>query len=216
MNNVNTPANLAQQLCPVKSSPQSSRREDLHSMIHHKISTSKGRIILFNREVMCSNAYGVSSSNRVLTPGLLLKRHDKVWECLRHTLGLSLAQSEVTMRLLRLWAYYGTVYSKERQITGEPGCSKATFWRTVKLLQELGLLRICNRYLLRPHAQISNLYLLHKLIVVIARYLAEHGTQFREKWLKPYLLLPGNVFWLRALAARRVTVPDGEGVLISR
>jgi hypothetical protein len=43
--------------------------------------------------------------------------------------------------------------------------------------------------------QISNLYLLHKLLLVIARYLAEHGVQFFEKWLRPYLSMPGRSFW---------------------
>ena len=114
------------------------------------------------------------------------------------------------MRLLRLWAYYGQVYPKESQITEDPGCSKTTFWRTIRLLQDEGLVHVINRYVVRPHAQISNLYRLDRLILVIARYLAEHGTQFYQDWLRPYLSLPGATFWTLAFSADRVRVPLGR------
>jgi len=126
---------------------------------------------------------------------LLLKKYDQIRDCLVDYAELTTAQREVTLRLLRLWAYYGYVYPKESTITSEPGCSKATFWRTIRLLEELGLVRVINRYVIRPHAQISNLYRFDKLLLVIARYLAEHGQAFQEKWLEPYLRLPGRVFW---------------------
>ncbi|GAI35243.1 unnamed protein product, partial [marine sediment metagenome] len=71
---------------------------------------------------------------------------------------LTTAEREVTLRLLRFWAYYGNVYPKASTVAAEPGCSKATFWRTIALLERLGLMRRINRYVIRPHAQISNLY----------------------------------------------------------
>jgi len=160
---------------------------------------------------MSLNHYGVSSSNRVLTPGLLLKKFDYIRDYLQYTLGLPTAQRAVILRLLPLWAYYGSVYPKETQITKLPGCSKATFWRTIKVLESIGLIRVVNRYLMRPQAQISNLYLLHNLIVVIARYLAEHGQNFKEKWIRPFLIMPGSQFWPQLVTMElKLPLPAGE------
>lgn len=165
------------------------------SMIHHSnylpYILRGSRNILFDR----TSYYGVSSSYRVLSPQLLLKKFDAVRDCLQYTLGLSLGQREVTLRMLRLWAYYGKVYPNEALITSEPGCSKATFWRTIRLLQDMGLIHIINRYLTPYRRQISNLYRLDKLVLLLARYLAEHGQRFCEKWIEPYLLMPGSQFW---------------------
>ena len=63
------------------------------------------------------------------------------------------------------------------------------------MLQDMNLLKVVRRFLIRAEAQISNLYLLDNLLIVIARYLAEHGTGFLEKWLQPYLTMPGLKFW---------------------
>lgn len=165
------------------------------SMIHHNTSLSCNKRIVYYRGSTLSTPYGVSSSRRVLSRELLLKRFDRVRDCLQHTVGLSTAQREVALRLLRYWAYYGNVYVKEAQVTAEPGCSKVTYWRTVKVLKIRGLLTVINRYLVRPHAQISNLYRFDRLLLIIARYLAEHGAAFTEKWLRPYLRVPGASFW---------------------
>ena len=167
----------------------------LNSMIHHKETYLPKMIILsknFNYKAM---PYGVSRTYRILSPQLLLKKFDQVRDCLDELVGLSVAQREVVLRLLRFWAYYGQVYTKERTITELPGCSKATYWRTIRLLRELGLIRVVNCYLIRPHAQISNLYRFDRLLLLLARYLAEHGTKFLEKWLAPMLSLPGSFFW---------------------
>lgn len=165
------------------------------SMIHHNVSGYKrdNKRILYYRGI--DNPYGVSSARRVLSPGILLKRFDHVRDCLKYRLGLTTAQREVALRLLRLWAYYGRVYPKESQISLDPGCSKATYWRTVRRLSELGLVVVVNRYVIRPHAQISNLYRLDKLVVVIARYLAEHIAHRWPDWLTPALAMPDRQFW---------------------
>lgn len=165
------------------------------SMIHHKESPHHDRIVVSYRNMNSGRSYGVSRTYRVLSPQLLLKKFDQVRDFLEFTLGLTTAEREGTLRLLRLWAYYGKVYPKAAQICEDPGCSKATYWRTVRQLVDRGLVQRVNRYVIRPHAQISNLYRLDKLVLLIARYLAERGTCFREKWLKPYLVIPGCLFW---------------------
>lgn len=173
-------------------------------MIHHKPPSLDNKIIVSYQSIQRGDRYGVSKYYRVLSPGLLLKKYDLVRDCLASPLGLTRAQKEVVMRLLRLWAYYGYVYPKESQITEDPGCSKATFWRTIGLLKQLGLVVVVNRYVIRPHAQISNLYRFDKLLLLLARYLAEHGTGFLESWLKPILTMPGREFWSKAFRHREV------------
>ena len=165
------------------------------SMIHHNVSLPGNKKIVYYRGIHTSLPYGVSPSRRVLSRELLLKRFDRVRDCLEDTVGLSTAQREVALRLLRFWAYYGQVYVKEAAITAEPGCSHATYWRTVKILQLRGLITVINRFIIRPHAQISNLYRFDRLLILIARYLAEHGVAFYEKWLQPYLTMLGSQFW---------------------
>ena len=190
-----TNTKVAQPFLPVKSRVASNDIPSSNSMIHHKDYSYSIRIIYKSKEKPLSTPYGVSSSQRVLSPQLLLKKYDQVRDCLAYCVELSTAQREVVLRLLRLWAYYGNVYPKESMITSDPGCSKATFWRTIRILKELGLIRVINRYVVRPHAQISNLYRFDRLLIVIARYLAEHGQGFWEKWLTPYLVMPAKLFW---------------------
>lgn len=179
----------------VNPSPQNRDHGFPDSMIHHNVPDShvlKERIVYYGG---IGRRYGVSSSRRVLSPELLLKKYDYIRDCLKYVLGFTTAQREVTLRLLRYWAYYGQVYLKESQVTAEPGCSKATFWRTVRLLEELGLIRIINRYIIRPHAQISNLYRLDRLVVMLARYLAEHIAHAWDDWLLPWIRLTWPEFW---------------------
>ena len=186
---------LEQPFCPVKPLNSQIPLFDTDSMIHHKDLIPRNRIIVSYYNMCRDKRYGVSSSFRVLSPGLLCRKYDSVRECLQTCLGLTTAQREVTLRLLRLWAYYGKVYSKESLISSEPGCSKATFWRTVRLLEERGLIEVVNRFLIRPHAQISNIYRLDRLVLLLARYLAEHGHHFLQGWLTPALTMPGREFW---------------------
>lgn len=187
--------NLAHPFDTVKPSSNNSYSHSPRPMIHH--SKPFPNSISGNRKVLSreTGSYGVSRTRRLLSPELLRKKHDHVWSCLAGPLGLTLAQREVTMRLLRLWAYYGLVYPKESTITEDPGCSKATFWRTIGLLKDRGLVTVINRHLTPFRRQTSNIYRLDKLVMLIARYLAEHGTAFLEKWLRPYLAVPGVLFW---------------------
>lgn len=189
------PYKVAQSFHDVNSYQLSLFSDSPDSMIHHKVGTLK-RIIIERRETYgVSSSYRVSRSHRVLSPGMLIKRFDDVRRFLRDQLALAPAQREVTLRLLRFWAYYGLVVPKASTVTELPGCSKATYWRTVRLLKDQELVQVVNRYVIRPHAQISNLYRFDRLMVLLARYLAERGTAFYEKWLKPYLRVPGALFW---------------------
>lgn len=175
------------------------------SMTHHNVTRyPHARIIVRNR-VRGDRRYGVSSSRRLLPPGVLLQRFDHVRDCLQYALGLTTCQREGVLRLLRIWAYYGQVYPIAAQVAAEPGCSVATYWRTVRLLEDAGLLVRINRFVLRPHAQISNLYLLGPLVALIARYLAEHIGHIWPEWFRPCLHLTWPAFWagLRGLPLGR-------------
>ena len=195
MSHESTKANLPQSSESVKSYQLPLFDLTPETMIHHKVSSLSKRIIERGKVYGVSSSYQVPRSRRVLSPGLFRKRYHDIRRCLVEVLGLTLAQREVTLRLLRFWAYYGLVCPRESTITEPPGCSKATFWRTIRILEELELVQVVNRYVIRPHAQISNLYRFDRLMIYLARYLAERGAQFLDKWLKPYLALPGRVFW---------------------
>ena len=195
MSAINSPTTVAQPFCPVKPSNNSQLPLFPVSMIHHKSCLPGSSKVIVSYGNYRERPYGVSRSRRVLSPQLLLKKFDLVRDCLQSVLGLTTAQREVTLRLLRFWAYYGKVYPKEATITEQPGCKKVTFWRTIRLLKDMGLISVVHRYVLRPHAQISNLYRLDRLALLLARYLAEHGTHFWEKWLRPALAMPGQQFW---------------------
>lgn len=179
----------------VNSPPHQSSKAGQKSMIHHKPRSNQKKIIVSYSSLSQFKRYGVSTPLRLLSPGLFIKRYDQIRDFLEGVLGLTTAQREIVLRILRLWAYYGLVYPKESQITQEPGCSKATFWRTVRQLRELHLVQVVNRYVVRPHAQISNLYRLDRLALVVARYLAEHGIKFPGSWACPYLAMAGQAFW---------------------
>lgn len=186
---------LEQPFSPVKSGTSPSLSPGAGRMIHHKVPVyrKERRRIVYCRDLR--DGYGVSCSRGILSPSLFLRKFDYIRDCLKQRLGLTTAQREVALRLLRLYSYYGAAYPKESQITSDPGCRKATFWRTVKLLEELGLVEVVNRFLIRPHAQISNLYRLDRLVVVIARYLADHIAHVWPDWLKPALAMPPRLFW---------------------
>jgi len=190
-----TTTKLAQTFWAVKPTLSVTDNTPSNSMRHHKVYLSRNDKMIVSYSNVGSNPYGVSRYRRILSPALLLKKFDQVRDCLTFTLGLTIAQREAVLRLLTLWAYYGHVYPKAAMVSSAPGCSKATFWRTIQILKQLGLVRVVNRYVIRPHAQISNLYRLDRLVLLLARYLAEHGVRFLESWLKPYFKIPGQQFW---------------------
>jgi len=195
MKYTDTEAKIAQTFSSVKSlSPDPRESIVTQGLADHKaLIPSRDKIIVSKRDTR--KRYGLPVALRGLTPGLFIKKYDDIRDCLAEVLGFTCAEREVVLRLLRLYTYYGAVFPKAASIAREPGCSERTFWRAVKKLQSEGLVRVINRFVLRPHAQISNLYRFEKLAIVLARYLAEHGVRFRERWLRPALLMPARLFW---------------------
>ncbi len=116
----------------------------------------------------------------------------------------------MALNLLRLYCYYGKVYPKAAAFADQRGCSKRTFWRAVASLEELGLIDRINRYL--HHLQIANAYRLDKLILVLARWLAEHGYQFTDKFTLALLQLTDNSFW-RTIWTVKVRLRDPKPII---
>ena len=195
MANRDTHSTLAQAFFPVKSQLNSQLPLLPDSMRHH--SKDSPQVIRGNRYKIWRETryYGVSSDYRILTKNLFLKRFDNVRDFLKLVLGQPIAEREFTLRLLRLWSYYGKCYLKIADLCTEPGCSKATAFRTLRKLKEIGLVQVIQRFLLPYRRQISSLIRLDGLLLVIARYLAEHGAFVIPGWLKATLALPGSQFW---------------------
>ena len=237
-----SPTKVAQTFWPVKSPIFNNSSPDPGSMIHHNVSISTHKKITISYNTLNWKPYGVSPARRVLSPQALLKRFDVVKDGLITRIGLTPKQADVTMELLRLWCYYGYVYPKASQVIGEPEispelaswraeigirpdprpsvCSRATFWRTIKLLEGLGLVEIINRYVKREHAQISNLYRLDQLVLALVRYIAERREFLFPSWLEGLLSIPARAFWsfLSRQPGDRAgpAIPSLEGVLLSR
>jgi hypothetical protein len=186
-------------------------------LIQHNVSPYPRRKIILSYSMLSSKPYAVSPARRVFSPQALLKRLDVVREGLQIRIGLTDRQAEAAIRLLKLWAYYGQVYPKASQVAGEPeisdtmaswraeqglgpapqndGVSRATFWRTIRILEDLGLVSVVNRYVIREHARISNLYRLDQLVLVLARYIAERREFDGPAWLDVIFRIPGPEFW---------------------
>lgn len=195
MKYTDTEAKIAQTFSPVKSLPSNPPESIVTQGLADHKAFVPGRDIIIVSKRDTRVRYGLPVALRALSTGLFIKKYDHIRDCLAFSLGFTCAEREVVLRLLRLYVYYGAVFPKAASIAREPGCSERTFWRAVKKLQSEGLVRVINRFVLRPHAQISNLYRLEKLAIVLARYLAEHGVRFCESWLRPALLMPARLFW---------------------
>lgn len=172
------------------------------SMIHQRNSHKyiiRGNITEVRRQ---TSYYGVSKARRALSPQLFFKRYDQIRDCLESVLGLSIAEREFTLRAATFGAYYGNCYAKISTLCQEPGCSKATAFRVLRKLKDQHLIEVIPRILTPFRRQISSLITFQKLFLLIARYLAEHGAQFFERWLQPYLSMPGCQFWSRKLVWR--------------
>ncbi len=167
-------------------------------------STRNNTSLYNSTKVLERVTYGVPAPRRMLTPGLLLKKHHYIVSYLK-ALGLTPAEREITFHLLRLYAYYGKVYPKANEFTWDGGCSKRSFWRAVAKLEESGFIDRINRYL--HHLQISNCYRLDKLVLCIIRYLAEHGCPYLDGFAHYCLAKVGSQFW-RAIYSIRVRLRD--------
>ncbi len=154
--------------------------------------------------------YGVPAPRRMLTPGLLLKKHHYILAYLKE-LGLTTQERQAAFYLLRLYAYYGKVYPKAPNYTEDFYASKRSFWRAVAKLEDSGLIDRLNRYL--HHLQISNAYRLDKLVLCIIRYLAEHGSPYISDFAHDLLTRIGISFW-RTIWTLRVRLRDPKPLTI--
>lgn len=178
----------AKPLAQRKASPSSSTNKDSYNI----------------ERILQRVTYGVPAPRRILTPGLLLKKHDHIRNYLVN-LQLTTAERDAAFYLLRLYAYYGKVYPKAPNYTEDCYRSKRSFWRAVAKLEGAGLIDRINRYL--HHLQISNSYRLDKLALCLARYLAEHGCPFQDKFTLAIFRTIIHPFW-RTITTTRVRLRD--------
>ncbi|MBA7696112.1 hypothetical protein ES703_104754 [subsurface metagenome] len=136
--------------------------------------------------------YGVPPKRRILTAGVLRKRHSLIVDCLV-MLGFPNWRRSVILELVRLYAYYGKVYPKAKHIAEDAYCSKRTFWRTIAGMEQDGLIQRDNRYL--NHLQISNAYRLDRLVLILVRYITEHAEHLFAKDAPDLIFKPADVFW---------------------
>ncbi len=168
------------------------------------IPTSNNTTIV-NKEVLLERlTYGVPSERRIITAGVFNKRFDRIRDCLV-MLGFTRAKRDVILALVRLYAYYGKVYPKAEQVAEYPICSRRTFWRTITDLEQDGLIERTNRYL--NHLQISNAYRLDRLVLILARYIAEHAPQQFTDFANKLIGYAGSNFW-RAIWTAKVRLRD--------
>lgn len=180
-------------------------------MIHYKWSQDRSYQVLFNVNNDVDTSYGVSSKPRILNIKLMQRHYDRIVIFLRDILGLSPFQVAVAVKLLRFYAYYGRVYPRQSDIQEGHIVSKATFWRTIEKLEGLGLLKRIPRYFIREKAQTSNLYEMEKLLIVLARYLREHGVALADSCVKVILKLGGAEFWSWAFNRKYSALLPGLG-----
>lgn len=141
--------------------------------------------------------YGVPCPSTVLPRGILFKRWRETLAFSRTALFLPEGEVGVVLELIRLWAIKGRVYATAKQIAEAAHVSKNTVWRTINHLEDLKMVQVVNRYVQREWAQISNLFLLERLIIALARFLAEHGERNLGPMMARFLALPGREFWSR-------------------
>ncbi len=207
--------NYSTSVSPVKSSQLP--LPGFEPVAHHNQGSTPRKPYLVIRRGGPWRSYGVPSRLRGLTVGVLRQKEEQVREYLGGGGGLTHGESQIVMELLRLWTRYGQVYCKSDQMrqngilpfvaadghefTGTPatqcapGCSQRTFWRAIAALRERNLVIVVNRFLIRPHAQISNLYKLNRLILLIVRYLAEHGVAIPQAFRERYPVVEFASFW---------------------
>lgn len=160
------------------------------SMAHHNSSDHSNLPIFCKRGVEIEKRYGVPRTRRILTMGMFHKYHDEILHQLTW-LGLETRERDAIFKLLELYIYYGKVYPKAADIADQAHISRRTFWRAIGKLREIGVVEVLSRYI--NHRQISNLYRLDKLVVILARFLAEHGHKVGNFGIKLVTLLAH--FW---------------------
>jgi len=170
---------------------------------------SNNSIPSYSNTILERLTYAVPTPRRLLSPGIFNKKFDRIRDYLAN-IELTPAERHVILNLLRLYCYYGKVYPKASEFTDERGCSKRTFWRAVAKLEELGLIDRINRYL--HHLQISNAYRLDKLVLILVRWLAEHGHPFTNNFTLALLRLTNHSFW-QTIWSTKVRLRDPKPII---
>ena len=160
------------------------------ALAHYNSLPRRLRRLYYKKGIREELGYGVQQTRRILTMGLFHKQHDEICRFLS-SLGLSPRQRDAIFKLLEFYCHYGKVYPKAKQVADDEYISKRTFWYAIAKLRNMGLIQVVNRYF--NHRQISNLYRLDKLVVMIARLLAEHGHNIGNFGIKLVSLLAH--FW---------------------
>ncbi len=182
--------------------PLAQRKSPLHP--HHK------KDPLNTETLLVRLTYGVPAPRRMLTLDCFFKKYDHIRNYLG-SIGLTPAEREITLHLLRLYTYYGKVYPKASEFRETGGCSKRSFWRAVAKLEESGVIDRINRYL--NHLQISNCYRLDKLVLCLVRYLAEHGCPFLDQFTRSIIRQTADSFW-KTIGRLRVRLRDPKPITI--
>ena len=156
----------------LKLSPNDESAPSPQSMAHHNSLPKYLNSIYYKKGIEIEKRYGVPSIHRILTMGNYHKHHDDINIMLRVVCGLENRERSAVFCLLRLFLYYGQVYPKADDVAEQEYISKRTFWRAISKLRKLGVIEVLNRFI--KHKQISNCYRLDKLILMIARFIAEH------------------------------------------
>jgi len=141
-------------------------------MAHHNALSPVIDKIYCKKGIELEKRYGVPSTYRILTMGNYHKHHSDINTMLRVVCGLENRERSAVFCLLRLFFYYGQVYPKADDVAEQEYISKRTFWRAIGKLKASGVIEVLNRYI--NHKQISNLYRIDKLILMIARFISEH------------------------------------------
>jgi len=163
---------------PYFSPPPDERTISPQATAHHNSLPSDLNRIYYKKGIEIEKRYGVPSTRRILTMGMFHKHHHEIlYQLVR--LGLETRERDAIFKLLELFIYYGKVYPKAADIADQAYISKRTFWRAIGKLREMGVVEVINRYI--NHKQISNLYRIDKLVVMLGCYLAEHGHNI-GKW----------------------------------
>lgn len=144
----------------------------LQPTAHHNALANYLNTIYSKKGIGVEKRYGVPQTYRILTMGNYHKHHDDINTMLRVVCGLENRERVAIFCLFRLFLYYGKVYPKAADVADQEYISKRTVWRAIGKLRDLGVVEVINRYV--KHKQISNLYRLDKLVVMIARFIAEH------------------------------------------
>lgn len=181
------------------------------TLAHRNVTTHTSTTLEpYNSRVILERlTYAVPTKRRLLSPGIFNKKYDSIRDYLVIA-GLTPAERQIALNLLRLYCYYGKVYPKATDFTDQGGCSRRSFWRAVAKLEELGLIDRINRYLY--HLQISNAYRLDKLVLILARWLAEHGYTFTDKFTPALLRLTANLFW-QTIGSVKVRLRDPTPII---